>query len=152
MSPPAAGPAERQRTHPRRCVLDASILYQDVLRNLLLWIAAEGGLDPVWTERILEETGCNLLENEVLKDEQWESLRAAMLASFPDAMVDQDAVDAIEGEMPNHEDDRHVLAAAVVGDAEIVLTDNLRHFQQRDVEKAHKRVASPESRCRPAHV
>lgn len=44
MSPPTAGLADEGRAHRRRCVLDASILYQEVLRNLLLWIAAEGGL------------------------------------------------------------------------------------------------------------
>jgi hypothetical protein len=93
-------------------VLDASVLYQELIRNLLLWIAAEGGLDPFWTERILDETRRNLIEDGVLEPEQWERLRAAMLAAFPDAILDQAAADAIEHEMPNDEKDRHVLAAA----------------------------------------
>jgi hypothetical protein len=112
----------------RQCVLDASVLYQELIRNLLLWIAAEGGLAPFWTERILEETRSNLLDDGVLTATQWERLHVAMRAAFPDAMLDQAAVDAIEHEMPNDEKDRHVLAAAVAGDVELVVTNNLRHF------------------------
>lgn len=144
MSPPTAGLADQSRAHRRRCVLDASILYQEVLRNLLLWIAAEGGLEPVWSERILEETRRNLIQDGVLEPEQWERLRGAMLASFPAAMLDQAAADAIERDMPNEEKDRHVLATAVAGDAELVITSNLQHFEQVDLEKVSKRAASPD--------
>ena len=36
-----------------RGVLDASVLYPEPIRSLLLWIAAQEGFDPCWTERIL---------------------------------------------------------------------------------------------------
>jgi hypothetical protein len=32
--------------------------------------------------------------------------------------------------MKNHEGDRHVLAAAIVGKADVIVTDNLTHFPQ----------------------
>jgi PIN domain len=144
MSPPTAGFADATPTHRRRCVLDASVLYQELIRNLLLWIAAEGGLDPFWTERILDETRRNLLEDGVLEPEQWERLRAAMLAAFPDAILDQAAADAIEHEMPNDEKDRHVLAAAVAGNVELVITSNLRHFDGADLEEVGKQAMSPD--------
>jgi predicted nucleic acid-binding protein len=144
MSPPTAGFADSTPTHRRRCVLDASVLYQELIRNLLLWIAAEGGLDPFWTERILDETRRNLIEDGVLDPEQWERLRAAMLAAFPDATLDQAAADAIEHEMPNDEKDRHVLAAAVAGNAELVITSNLRHFDAADLDKVRKQAMSPD--------
>jgi hypothetical protein len=148
MSPPTAGIADPTPTRLRRCVLDASVLYQEVLRNLLLWIAAEGGLDPFWTERILDEARRNLIEDGVLEPEQWERLRAAMLAAFPDAMLDQAAADAIEHEMPNHEKDRHVLAAAVAGNVELVITNNLRHFEAADLEEVGKQALSPDQLLR----
>lgn len=44
MNPPTAGLAEQTPSRRLRCVLDASVLYQEVLRNLLLWIAAQGGI------------------------------------------------------------------------------------------------------------
>jgi predicted nucleic acid-binding protein len=144
MNPPAAGLADPTTTHRLRCVLDASVLYQELLRNLVLWIAAEGGFDPFWTERILDETRRNLIRDGILEPEQWERLRAAMLAFFPDAMLDQAAADAIERDMPNDEKDRHVLAAAVTGSAELVVTNNLRHFEQADLDKVGKRALSPD--------
>lgn len=144
MSPPTAGFADATPTHRRRCVLDASVLYQELIRNLLLWIAAEGGLDPFWTERILDETRRNLIEDGVLEPEQWERLRAAMLAAFPDAILDQAAADAIEHEMPNDEKDRHVLAAAIAGNVELVITSNLRHFDGADLDKVRKQAMSPD--------
>jgi predicted nucleic acid-binding protein len=144
MSPPTAGFADATPTHRRRCVLDASVLYQELIRNLLLWIAAEGGLDPFWSERILEETHRNLIEDGVLEPEQWERLRAAMLSAFPDAIVDQTTVDAIEHEMPNDEKDRHVLAAAVAENVELVITSNVQHFEAADLEKVGKQAMSPD--------
>jgi hypothetical protein len=144
MSPPTAGFAEPTRAHRRRCVLDASVLYQELLRNLLLWIAAEGGIDPFWTERILDETRRNLIEDGVIEPEQWDRLQAAMFASFPDAMLDQATADAIEHDMPNEDKDRHVLAAAVAGDIEFVITSNLRHFKRADLEQVGKKALSPD--------
>jgi hypothetical protein len=128
-----------------RSVLDASVLYQEPLRSLLLWIAAEGGFEPLWTQRILAETGDNLLAAAVLSAAQWDRLRGAMSAAFPEAICDQAAVDAIEHKMPNHEKDRHVLAAAVIGDAEVVLTNNLRHFRATDLAPLAKRAVDPDS-------
>jgi PIN domain len=144
MSPPTAGFADSTQAHRRRCVLDASVLYQELIRNLLLWIAAEGGLDPFWTERILDEARRNLIEDGVLEPEQWERLRAAMLSAFPDAMLDQSAGDAIEHEMPNDEKDRHVLAAAVAGNVELVITSNLQHFEAADLEEVAMQALSPD--------
>ncbi len=46
----------------RRVLLDASVLYTEPVRGVLLWVAALGGFDPVWTARILDEVGRNLLE------------------------------------------------------------------------------------------
>ena len=43
----------------RRVLLDASVLYTEPVRGLLLWIAALGGFDPLWTARILDEVGRN---------------------------------------------------------------------------------------------
>jgi PIN domain len=104
---------------------------------------AEGGLDPFWTERILDETHRNLIGDGVLEPEQWERLRAAMLAAFPHAMLDQPATDAIEHEMPNDEKDRHVLAAAVAGNVELVITSNLQHFEAVDLNRSTSRPCPP---------
>jgi hypothetical protein len=127
-----------------RGVLDASVLYVESVRSLLLWIATQGGFAPFWTERILEETRSNLIEGGVIAAEQWKRLQAAMIRTFPEAMLDQAEVDAIEDQMPNHEKDRHVLAAAVVGDIGLVVTSNVRHFTPTHLDRLGKRSVTPD--------
>jgi len=123
------GPTKR-----RRVLLDASVLYIEPVRSLLLWIAALGGFDPRWTTRILDEVRRNLLASERMSSEQWQRLGAAMLAAFPDATLDQDAADAIQDQMTNDPKDRHVLAAAVAHGVELLVTNNLKHFKRTDIE------------------
>jgi SAM-dependent methyltransferase len=128
----------------RSGVLDASVLYVESVRSLLLWIADGGGFAPFWTERILRETRNNLIEGGVIAAEQWDRLREAMVTAFPEAMIDQGAVDAIEDEMPNETKDRHVLAAALVADADLVVTSNVRHFLPADLARVGKRGVTPD--------
>src|SRR5688572_6603313 len=111
-----------------KAVLDASVLFQEPIRSLLLWIANEGAYRPFWTERILIETHDSLLRKGVVTTEQWTGLRDAMAEAFPDAELDQGTVDEIEPAMPNDPKDRHVLAAAVAGGVELIVTNNQRHF------------------------
>jgi hypothetical protein len=123
-------------------VLDASVLFQQPVRDLLLWIAAAGLFEPAWSERILEEARRNLVGTGAMTAEQWERLRKAMVEAFPDAMVPAKPIAAIEDQMPNHAKDRHVLAAAVAGTATRVITNNLKHFTTRDVAKVGKESIS----------
>jgi hypothetical protein len=118
------------------------VLYVEPVRSLLLWIAALGGFAPLWTERILAEVEKNLLGAQRLSSPQWERLRAAMTTAFPDAMLDQGPVDAIERQMPNDPKDRHVLAAAVAHEAGFVVTNNLRHFKRSDLRRFGVRALS----------
>lgn len=126
-------------------LLDASVLFQEPVRHLLLWIAALGGFSPRWSERILDETGRNLLKKGFMSDEQWARLRQAMTSAFPLASVDQAACDALEDDMPNHPDDRHVLAAAVAGDIDRVVTNNLRHFRPANVVQVGKEAVNADA-------
>jgi hypothetical protein len=128
----------------RRGVIDASVLYAQPVRSFLLWVAAEGGFAPLWTQRILDEARSNLIKQSVMTAEQWNRLEGAMREAFPAATIEQVTVDALVPSMPNHEKDRHVLAAAVVGDADVVVTSNLRHFRSSDLEPMGKRALSPD--------
>jgi len=67
-----------------------------------------------------------------------------MIGAFPDAMVEQVAVDALEDQMPNDEKDRHVLAAAVAAGADLIVTNNVRHFLPTDLERVGKRSITPD--------
>lgn len=70
----------------------------------------------------------NLVASGRATQDQARRLTDAMAAAFEGAAVPQDAVDHLEPAMTNDEKDRHVLAAAVVGDAQAVVTLNLKDF------------------------
>jgi predicted nucleic acid-binding protein len=123
-----------------RGVLDASVLYPEPVRSLLLWIATQEGFDPCWTERILEETRRNLIAHGAMSPAQWQGLRAAMQDTFPEALIEQSAANAIEDKMPNDPKDRHVLAAAVAAGVGVIVTNNVKHFRQADIESVGVRA------------
>jgi predicted nucleic acid-binding protein len=118
-------------------VLDACVLYPFSLRDSLLRLAARELYDVRWSQRILDETIRNLVDQRI-SEEQAAHLTAEMTRAFPEACVPEEAIAALEGSMTNDAKDRHVLAAAVAGGAEALVTFNLRHF--------------PDSACAPYSV
>ncbi|MBD2652014.1 hypothetical protein H6G45_00610 [Synechocystis sp. FACHB-383] len=64
---------------------------------------------------------------------QADRLNQVMNLAFPEALIDM--TDDLLPCMDNDEGDRHVLAAALVGKAEIIVTDNLKHFPKKSLEK-----------------
>jgi predicted nucleic acid-binding protein len=110
-----------------RVVLDASVLYPASLRDTLLRAAERGLYSPVWSDLILDEVSRNLVADHRI-DESRSSLIAQLRRVFPRAEV-RVPENLIE-QMTNEAKDRHVLAAAVVARAEVVVTANLRDFRQ----------------------
>jgi hypothetical protein len=108
-------------------VLDACVLVPGNLRHVLLRVAAEGVYRPLWTDRIWAETrgaverrfGAETLE-------VFDGLSAKIQATFDDATVA--GWEPLEAAMTNHPKDRHVLADAVAGRADAIVSDNVRDF------------------------
>ena len=109
-------------------ILDACVLYPLPLRDTLLRVAEAGVYDARWSDRILDEMERNLVADGRATAEIAGRLRAAMTRAFGAAAVPQAEVDGLEESMTNDPKDRHVLAAAVVGRADVVVTLNLRDF------------------------
>jgi predicted nucleic acid-binding protein len=104
---------------------DTSVLYGARLSDLYLWLADAGAFRPLWSADIIEELERNLLKNGERADLVSKRIDT-MTTNFPDAMVDGYS-DLIEG-MTCDPKDRHVLAAAVRANAEVLVTFNLRDF------------------------
>lgn len=107
-----------------RVLLDACVLYRDLLRRLLLDVAAAGLFIPLWSERILGEWAHAAARAGGDAGAAIVGLRAA----WPDAAVASEGAGRLALPDP---DDAHVLAAAIGGRADIVLTLNLRAFPAR---------------------
>ena len=112
---------------PFSAVLDANVLYPFSLRDTLLRLAELELYTPLWSERILDEMHRNLVEHR-LTDEQAASIEEAMRGAFEEAAVDPAEIERLEPAMTNDPKDRHVLAAAVAADSELIVTFNLGDF------------------------
>jgi predicted nucleic acid-binding protein len=110
-------------------VYDAGVLYPNTLRDLLVRIAQLPNLVQArWTDQILDEMVRALQKNRPdISDEKLARLRGLMIAAVRDCLVT-----GYEPLIPNLElpdpDDRHVLAAAIKVNAQVIVTRNLRHF------------------------
>lgn len=109
-------------------LLDANVLYPAPLRDFLLCLAELDLYKPKWSEQIQEEWIKNLLLNRPdLKREWLEKTSAAMNVAFPDATVHgyEKLIAGFQLPDPN---DRHVVAAAIRGKADVIITCNTKDF------------------------
>lgn len=113
-----------------KVLLDACVLFPSRLRAILLGAAAAGGFVPLWSPRILEEWARATRR----LPEGAEAVARAEIAElqrrWPTALVA--APEGLEDQLSLPDsDDRHVLAAAIAGDADVLLTLNRADFPGR---------------------
>jgi predicted nucleic acid-binding protein len=112
----------------RTALFDASVLYAAPVRDLLLELALSELFRAKWTEQINDEWIRHLLANRPdLTAAQLARTRALMQAHVRDCLVEgyETLIDTLTLPDP---DDRHVLAAAIKGHAEVIVTFNLADF------------------------
>jgi predicted nucleic acid-binding protein len=108
-------------------VLDANALYPAPVRDLLLSLAVEGLFYARWTHRIHEEWVRNLALNRPEIKPRLAALVELINLSVPDCLIENHEA-LIEALVLPDPDDRHVLAAAIAGHADAIVTFNLKHF------------------------
>ena len=113
--------------------LDANVLHPAFLRAALLWFADERLLRPVWSADVLAEWRRSIKRrHEDADDAKIDQLQSKFVDHFPDAEV-TGYEPFIKGLNLPDPDDRHVLAAAVVGRCNGIITTNLKHFPMETV-------------------
>jgi hypothetical protein len=109
-------------------LIDANVLFSMVITDLIMEVARAGIFRPRWSDAIHEEWMRSVLEKYPDQDrEKINRRRAAMDLAMPDALV-TGYEHLIEGLPLVDKDDRHVLAAAIAGGADVIVTKNLKHF------------------------
>lgn len=108
------------------CVLDTNVIYPIDIRDLLFWFAHYDLFTPKWSEHIFDEwidvmRRKNTTEDEIIKRTNFP------FRAFPDAMV-ENYHPLIETLTLPDEKDRHVIAAAIKTNANIIVTNNLKDF------------------------
>lgn len=107
---------------------DANVLYPAALRNFLMHLALTGLFRATWSAGVHEEWIEALLRNRPgLSREKLERTRMLMDNHASDALV-TGYEDLIPGLLLPDPNDRHVLAAAIRGRADVIVTINVRDF------------------------
>ena len=113
-----------------RAVLDACVLYPTILREVLLDVAGAGLFTPVWSARILGEWRHAAARLGPDADAVAGAEIALARARFPGAEVAAEEGAALAYDLPDPAD-RHVVAAALLAQAGLIVTANLRDFPRR---------------------
>lgn len=120
---------------------DTNVLYGALLNDLILHLADRGLYRPLWSERVLVELRDSLVKNG--EDQDLVDRRVVTMATyFPDALVS--GYSDLTPSMTNDPKDRHVLAAAIRGSAEVLVTFNLRDFPPASVADYDLEIVHPD--------
>jgi hypothetical protein len=108
-------------------LFDACVLYPQVMRDVLLSLARTGQFRARWTIRIREEWTAALLAQHPEWETKLKRTHEQMETAVPDAVITE--YEALEDclDLPDA-NDKHVLAAAIVGRADVIVTTNIKHF------------------------
>jgi predicted nucleic acid-binding protein len=110
-------------------ILDACVLVPMCLCDTLLRLAEDPAMyRPLWSDEILREAGHALQTKIGLTTEQRNYRIKQMSEAFPEALVPTPSclAEPLTG-VPDKKD-RHVLAAAIAGHANVIVTSNTKHF------------------------
>lgn len=112
-----------------KLLLDACVLFPTVLREILIGVAGQGLFTPLWSEQILEEWARATRKLGPGAEEIARGEIAALRRAFPGAVVMAHSGLESRLHLPD-EHDIHVLAAAIAGGADAILTFNASDFPQ----------------------
>lgn len=113
-----------------KLLLDTCVLYPTVMREMLIGAAAQGAFTPLWSARILEEWRRAALKLGPVGAAQAQSEVALLKANWPKAIVAP--APGVEARLwlPDAAD-VHVLAAAITGHADAIVTVNNKDFPRQ---------------------
>lgn len=110
-----------------KVLLDTCVIYPTVMREVLLGAARAGLFTPLWSDRILEEWARAARKIGPTGETQARGEIALVRAAWPKAEVNWPPSLEARLYLPD-EADRHVLAAAIAGSADLIITMNAKDF------------------------
>jgi predicted nucleic acid-binding protein len=111
-----------------KALLDACVLYPTVMREMLLEVAARGGFQPLWTARLLREWERAAARRGEAERAQAQGEIALLATQWPQAMLPPPPESLARRLWLPDPSDVHVLAAAIAGSADVIVTVNAQDF------------------------
>lgn len=112
-----------------KVLLDTCVLYPTVMREVLLGVAAAGLFQPLWSPRILEEWARATIKLGPQAEAQARGEIAMLRARWPGSEISYPPSLQARLWLPDPAD-THVLAAAIAGHADQIVTLNAKDFPQ----------------------
>ncbi len=111
-----------------KAILDTNVLYPIVIRDILFWLAHYDLYRPAWSNHIFEEWDKVIrVKNPNFSDVEVNKGLKIADEAFPFARV-ENYENLIDGLTLKDTNDRHVLAAAIKINANVIVTQNLKDF------------------------
>jgi predicted nucleic acid-binding protein len=126
----------------RTALLDACTLIPIRLTSTLLWLAEAGLFEVLWSEAILDEVERNLPKLGISRQQAARRVATMRHAFGAAALVDD--FEHLISDMACDAKDRHVLAAAVRGGADTLVTFNWKDFPPESVDEHGIEVTHPD--------
>ncbi len=108
------------------CVLDTNVIYPIHIRDLLFWLAHYDLFTVKWSIHIFDEWA-TVMRHKGISDEEISKRIGIANRAFPDALVENYESLINQLSLPDPKD-RHVLAAAIKTNANLIVTNNLKDF------------------------
>lgn len=108
-------------------LVDASVLASRVTRDLIVELAATDLFRIHWTERIHQEWMGAVKRQYGVPDETLEAVRKHLDDTTLDALIEGYEPVGVGLSLPD-QNDVHVLAAAIAGRCDVIVTANTKHF------------------------
>ena len=112
-----------------KAVLDTNVIYPVIIRDLLFWFAFYELYTPKWSTTIFAEWKDVMIRKGITIEEVEKRVQRASSA-FPDALVSNYESLIALLTLPD-QNDRHVLAAAIKSNADVIVTNNLKDFPEK---------------------
>jgi predicted nucleic acid-binding protein len=125
-------------------LFDANVLYPAPLRDLLIELALTGHFRAKWSNSIHDEWINNLLKNRPdLTFSDLDKTRKAMNNAVSDCLVEnyENLIPSLK--LPDSKD-RHVLAAAIRGRADVIVSINVKDFHKHELSKYSISIQHPD--------
>ena len=112
-------------------IIDACVFFGMLKTDALMSLCTRGLFASKWSRRIEDEWMGHLNQKLPDKQQQITNRQEQMRLAVPDWEVCEDGIATIEPslQLPD-KDDRHVLAATIVGHADCIVTDDKRGFDE----------------------
>ncbi|WP_238366162.1 RSP_2648 family PIN domain-containing protein [Mesobacterium pallidum] len=126
-----------------KVLLDTCVLYPTVMRQVLLGVAERGLFIPLWSDRILEEWARAAIKLGPQGEAQARAEIAQLRAAWPNACVTWKPSLESRLWLPDPAD-IHVLAAAIAGSADVLVTLNAKDFPRGTLAEEGLSRAAPD--------